>query len=116
LLLIGLATRWMSIPLMFTMFVAATTVHWKNGWQAVHDVMSPGASATTAEALERLAQAKNVLREHSDYQWLTEHGNFVVSNNGIEWAATYFIMLLALFFVGGGRYISADYWVNRLRQ
>ncbi|NIQ08193.1 MAG: DoxX family protein, partial [Gammaproteobacteria bacterium] len=28
-LLIGLGTRWFAIPLMFTMFVAATTVHWE---------------------------------------------------------------------------------------
>jgi putative oxidoreductase len=36
-----------------------------------------------------------------------------VLNNGIEFAATYFIMLLALFFLGGGKYISADYWIAR---
>jgi len=34
-------------------------------------------------------------------------------NNGIEFAATYFIMLLALFFTGAGRYASVDYWVRR---
>lgn len=31
LLLIGLATRWISIPLMITMVVGAVTVHWQNG-------------------------------------------------------------------------------------
>lgn len=116
LLLLGLATRWAAIPLMFTMIVAATTVHWKNGWQAVHDLMSPWASENASEALERLARAKDILREHGNYQWLTEHGNFVVSNSGIEWAATYFIMLLTLFFIGGGRYVSADYWISRFFQ
>ena len=35
LLLIGLATRWVSIPLMFTMIVAAVTVHLQNGWLAI---------------------------------------------------------------------------------
>ncbi|WP_256438076.1 hypothetical protein [Thiomicrorhabdus sp. 6S3-12] len=34
-------------------------------------------------------------------------------NNGIEWAVTYFLMLLALFMVGGGRYFSLDYWIRR---
>jgi hypothetical protein len=34
-------------------------------------------------------------------------------NNGIEFAATYFIMLLALFFIGAGKYFSADYWIAR---
>ena len=64
-------------------------------------------------AIERLSRAKDILREHGNYDWLTETGNFVVSNNGIEWAATYFVMLLALFFVGAGRYLSVDYWVTR---
>lgn len=113
LLVLGLAVRWISIPLMFTMIVAATTVHWKHGWQAVHDLMSPFASPNASEALERLGRAKEILREHGNYDWLTEHGNFIVSNNGIEWAATYFIMLLILFFIGAGKYFSLDYWIAR---
>jgi hypothetical protein len=47
------------------------------------------------------------------YDWLTENGNLVILNNGIEFSATYFIMLLGLFFVGGGRYVSAGYRVAR---
>ncbi len=113
LLALGLATRWISIPLMFTMIVAATTVHISHGWQALHDPMSPFASANAGEAIERLSHAKDILKEHGNYSWLTEHGSLVSLNNGIEWAATYFIMLLALFFLGGGKYISADYWIAR---
>ena len=113
LLALGLATRWICLPLMITMLVAMATVHISHGWQAVHDLNSPFASADAGEALERLSRAKSILREHGDYSWLTEHGNFVVSNNGIEWAATYFIMLAALFFLGGGRYVSLDYWIRR---
>lgn len=113
LLAFGLATRWISIPLMFTMIVAVTTVHIDHGWQAVHDPMSPYASANAGEAIERLSKAKEILKEHGNYEWLTEHGNFIVSNNGIEWAATYFIMLLALFVLGGGKYISLDYWIAK---
>ncbi|MGI9228561.1 MAG: HvfX family Cu-binding RiPP maturation protein [Gammaproteobacteria bacterium] len=116
LLALGLATRWACIPLMFTMIVAATTVHWDNGWQAVHDANSPHASATVGEAIERLDRAKSILREHGNYGWLTEHGGFLVSNNGIEWAATYFVLLLALFFIGGGRFISLDYWIGCCRR
>lgn len=113
LLLIGLAVRWISIPLMVTMLVAAFSVHWQNGWQAIHDPMSAFASANAPEAIERLDRAKNILQEHGNYSWLTEHGNFVVLNNGIEFAATYFVMLLALFFIGGGRHLSIDYWLAR---
>ena len=113
LLVTGLAVRWISIPRMITMLVAAFSVHWENGWQAVHDRMSPWASANVDEAMTRLDAAKGILREHGNHDWLTETGSFVVSNNGIEWAATYFIMLLALFFLGGGRYVSADYWIHR---
>lgn len=111
LLLLGLAVRWIAIPLMVTMIVAATTVHWHNGWQAIHDKMSPFASPNVDAAIERLQRAKSILQEHGNYGWLTEHGNFVVLNNGIEFAATYFVMLLALFFLGGGRYLSSDYWI-----
>ena len=112
-ILMGFATRWATIPLMFTMIVAATTVHWQHGWQAVHDLMSPWANQNTEGAIERLDKATELLQEYGNYEWLTEHGNFIVSNNGIEWAATYFIMLLALFFLGGGKYISIDYWIRK---
>lgn len=36
-LLIGFAVRWVSIPLMITMVVAATTAHWENGWHQFHE-------------------------------------------------------------------------------
>lgn len=61
----------------------------------------------------RLDAAKEILREYGNYEWLTEQGGFVVLNNGIEFAATYFIMLLPLFFWGSGRYVSVDYWLSR---
>jgi putative oxidoreductase len=113
LLLFGLSTRWICIPLMITMIVAAFSVHWQNGWQFIHDMQSPWAAPYAGEALMRLQEARAILREHGDYERITEFGNLVMSNNGIEWAATYFIMLLVLFFTGGGRYISADYWLSR---
>jgi len=113
-LLLGLAVRWFSIPLMVTMLVAAFSVHWKNGWQAIADPTMCLFNCEAANAaVTRLDKAKEILKEHGNYQWLTEEGSFVVLNNGIEFAATYFIMLLALFFIGGGRYISIDYWIAR---
>ena len=112
-LALGLAVRWICIPLMFTMVVAVTTVHLDNGWQAVHDLKSPYASANAEAAIDRLSRSKSILKEHGNYGWLTEYGGLVSSNNGIEWAATYFIMLMALFFLGGGRYFSVDYWIAR---
>ena len=113
LLLTGFAVRWVSVPLMITMIVAAVTVHWQNGWLAIAEGSGLFATERTEAAVERLDRAKEILKEHGDYQWLTEHGNFVVLNNGIEFAATYFIMLLTLFFVGSGRYVSIDYWIAR---
>ena len=112
LLLLGLATRWVSVPLMFTMAVAAFTVHWKNGWLAIAGSGFFG-NERTEMALERLQIARSLLREEGNYAWLTEYGNLVVLNNGIEFAATYFIMLLALFAFGSGRYLSLDYWITR---
>ncbi len=113
LLTLGLATRWISIPLMFTMLVAAVTVHLENGWLAISTAAGPFATERTVGAIERLDQAKLILQEHAHYEWLTENGSLVILNNGIEFAATYVIMLLALLFIGGGRYISVDYWIAR---
>ncbi len=113
LLLFGFATRWATIPLMITMVVAITSVHWQNGWQAVHDLMSPWASDNAAMAIERLETSKELLQTHGNYDWLTEHGSLIVSNNGIEWAATYLIMLFALFALGGGKFFSVDYWIRK---
>ncbi len=112
-LLFGFGVRWVSIPLMITMLVAAFSVHWVNGWQAVADAKSPWPPEGIEEAQQRLEAARSILQEHGNYDWLTGSGSFVISNNGIEWAATYFIMLLALFFIGGGKYFSADYWIKR---
>lgn len=107
LLLIGLATRWISIPLMFTMAVAALAVHWDQGWAAIAD-------SSSQEVAARLGAAKEILREHGNYSWLTGKGSFVILNNGIEFAVTYFIMLLSLLFTGGGRFTSVDYYLDRL--
>ena len=113
LLLVGLAVRWISIPLMVTMVVAAVTVHLPNGWLAIADGAGVFATARTEGAIERLDVAKNILQQHGNYSWLTENGSFVVLNNGIEFSATYFIMLLALFFIGAGKYFSLDYFIAR---
>jgi len=112
-LLIGLGVRWISAPLMFTMIVAGVTAHWQNGWLAISASSGPFATERTQGAIARLDQTKSILKEHGDYSWLTENGSLVMLNNGIEFAATYLIMLLALFFIGGGKYVSIDYWIAR---
>ncbi len=112
-LLIGLGVRWFCVPLMFTMIVAAVSVHLQHGWLAIATGSGMFATERTEGAITRLDKAKEILKEHGNYEWLTENGSFVVLNNGIEFAATYFIMLLALFFIGGGRYVSVDYWIRK---
>jgi uncharacterized membrane protein YphA (DoxX/SURF4 family) len=116
-ILIGLATRWFAIPLMFTMIVAAGTAHWQNGWHALPEqaliVPWEWRKDKIEEAAKRRAKAREILKEHSDYEWITEYGNVTILKNGIEFAATYFLMLLVLFFIGGGRYASVDYWIER---
>ena len=119
LLLLGALTRLVSIPLMVTMIVAMVSVHAKNGWLAIADASSWLADGTILlnenimAAPEKLSAAKSLLQEHGHYDWLTSSGNFVVLNNGIEFAATYFLMLLVLFIYGGGRFFSVDYYVNK---
>ncbi|WP_371922668.1 DoxX family protein [Simiduia sp. 21SJ11W-1] len=113
LLLLGLGTRLISLPLAITMAVAALTVHWQNGWQAIADAAAPFANEAVLAAPEKLERARAILQEHGHYEWLTSSGNFVILNNGIEFAATYFVMCLALMALGGGRYVSVDYFIAR---
>jgi putative oxidoreductase len=112
-LVLGLALRWMCIPMMFTMIVAAFSVHWQNGWLAIAEGMGVFATSRTMEAHARLEEARQILMEHGDWERLTEYGNLVILNNGVEFAVTYLIMLLALAFLGAGRWVSCDYWIRR---
>ncbi len=112
-LLLGLGVRWVSIPLFLTMIGAMITVHWQNGWLAIAEGSGFFANERTMEAAIRLEKAKEILQTHGNYDWLTETGSFVILNNGVEFAATYAIMLVVLFFYGGGRYVSLDYWLAK---
>lgn len=112
-LIAGLATRLVAIPLAITMLVAMLTVHWDNGWLAISDSSSWLANERVIESAPRKAKAIELLKEHGNYGWLTGRGSITILNNGIEFAATYFIMLLSLLFTGGGRYFSIDYWIGR---
>jgi uncharacterized membrane protein YphA (DoxX/SURF4 family) len=114
-LIVGLATRLVAIPLMFTMVIAMTAVHWDNGWLALSDSTSWLANERVMEAIPRKAKVIEILKEHGNYSWLTGRGPVTVLNNGIEFAATYFVMLLTLLFTGGGRYTSLDYLLARWR-
>ena len=129
LLLVGALTRLISIPLMFTMIIAATTVHADNGWFAITPTNPDISTAkmmtwlgfdqaeaslnNSVETASRLRKMRDILAENGNTDWLYEKGNIVVLNNGIEFSATYFIMLLALFFIGAGRYTSVDYYLSR---
>jgi putative oxidoreductase len=138
-LLLGLGTRWISIPLMVTMFVAGYSVHLTNGWTAIapsspdpicisdtiehrdanpftHFLKCYNVNERTIEASKRLAAAKSILREHGNFNYLNGSGSLVKLNSGIEFAASYFAMLLALMIIGGGRYFSLDYWLNRFTR
>tara|TARA_B100001063_G_scaffold73705_1_gene67906 strand:- start:1265 stop:1729 length:465 start_codon:yes stop_codon:yes gene_type:complete len=106
-LLVGFATRYITVPLMVVMLVAIFAVHWPNGWSAIAD------GAADSGVSDRVSAARSILREHGNYTWLTEKGNFVILNNGIEFGVTYLIMLLSLFFTGAGKVVSVDYWIAR---
>lgn len=137
LLLAGLGTRLVAIPLAVTMFVAAWAVHLDNGWPAIAPSNPPEVCITqsaahadsnlferyikcynvnerTIEASKRLARAKTLLQEHGNYSYLNGSGSIVKLNSGIEFAAIYLAMLIALVVIGGGRYLSVDYYLNRM--
>lgn len=113
-LLAGIATRWFSLPLMITMLVAAITAHWENGWHALPEttltVPWEWRMDLIEGAVQRKQMAMTILSEHGNIDWLTQNGNFTILKNGIEFAATYFIMLLVLFFTGAGK-LSVDYFI-----
>jgi len=137
LLLLGLGTRLVAIPLAVTMFVAAYGVHLDNGWAAIAPSNPPqvcipatqehldataferyikcyNVNERTIEAAKRLDRAKSILREHGNYSYLNGSGSIVKLNSGIEFAAIYLAMLLALMIIGGGRYFSLDYYLGVL--
>lgn len=118
-LLLGLFTRLIALGLSITMLVAMLTVHAKNGWLAIADASSWLADGTlflneaVMTAPDKLAKANEILQQQPDYDWLISSGKFVVLNNGIEFAATYFVILLVLVSYGAGRWLSLDYWLSR---
>ena len=113
LLLFGLAVRWVSIPLIVTMLVAIFAVHLPYGWQAIADAGAPFANERVMDQVEIIARARELPKEPCNYDWLTSSGKLVVLNHGIEFAATYLVMLVALFFSGAGRWLSLDYWLGK---
>ncbi|MGB5326337.1 MAG: DoxX family protein [Pseudomonadales bacterium] len=117
LLLLGLATRAASALLIVTMVVAATTAHWDKGWHALPEskltVPWEWRTDLIEAANQRKAAARQILQRHGNYAWLTEAGSITVLKNGIEFAATYTLMLLVLLCFGAGRYCSLDDWLSR---
>lgn len=113
LLALGFAVRLIAIPLMVTMLVAAFAVHWDNGWQAIADPSAPFANERVESSAVKKDKAIEILKDNGNYSWLTSSGSFAIINNGIEFAITYLVMLIALFFMGGGRYVSVDDWLKR---
>ena len=114
-LFFGFATRWISIPLIITMIVAAVTVHLPNDWLAIAEGGGLFATERTMGAIQRLDRAKEILQENANYSWLTEKGSLVILNNGIEFAATYTIMLVALLYIGAGK-LSLDHLIAKRFQ
>ncbi|HDZ3743225.1 TPA: DoxX family protein [Vibrio cholerae] len=104
---LGLFTRIMATPMIFMMSVASAMVHWKHGWDAI--------ATSSMEATIRLNGFIEWLAVNfpGRYNYITELGDPVMLNNGMEFAVTYFVMLMVLFIYGGGRYVSLDYWLKK---
>jgi uncharacterized membrane protein YphA (DoxX/SURF4 family) len=105
---LGLGTRIIAIPLMILMSVAGLSVHWSHGWAAI--------AGKATEASLRLDGLMSWLGHDfpGRFNYITELGDPVILNNGMEFTATYAIMFLVLFFYGAGRYVSADHWLARV--
>ena len=105
---LGLLTRIIAIPMMVVMSVASLMVHWSHGWLAI--------ASNDMESAQRMTAFLQWLMENfpGRYNYITQLGDPVVLNNGIEFSATYFIMLLVLLIYGGGKFVSVDYWLKKL--
>lgn len=118
-LLIGFGVRWVAVPLLFTMAVAAST-HWDKGWHALPDktltVPWEWRMDLIEEGEDRKKKAREILKANSNYKWITSAGSVTILKNGVEFAATYFIMLLALFYLGSGKYLGVDYYLSRFAR
>ena len=101
---LGLFTRIIAIPMMIVMSVM---VHWSHGWLAI--------ASNSMESSQRMSAFLQWLMENfpGRYNYITQLGDPIILNNGIEFSATYFIMLLVLLIYGGGRYVSVDYWLKK---
>ena len=106
-LVLGLCCRVMTIPLMGIMSVASLMVHWSHGWLVIADKHME--STHRLNGLFEWLAANFPMR----FNYVTELGDPVMLNNGMEFAVTYFVMLLFLLIFGPGRYVSADYWLRR---
>ncbi|WP_419204586.1 DoxX family protein [Bordetella trematum] len=106
LLALGLFTRLVSIPLIVTMTVAGLMVHGSHGWAAI--------APKSAESAQRMDAFMGWLAHTfpGRFNYITELGDPIILNNGVEFTVTYAIMLLVLLFHGGGRYVSLDYWLD----
>ncbi|WMN60089.1 DoxX family protein [Pseudoalteromonas xiamenensis] len=127
LLIVGLLTRLVSLPLIVTMLIAIFTVHLESGWFAITPTNPstspalifswlniPGADMSLENSLatkERLDYIKEIIADTGYENYLTEKGSVAILNNGVEFAFTYFVMLLVLFANGAGRFTSLDYWL-----
>jgi uncharacterized membrane protein YphA (DoxX/SURF4 family) len=116
LLIPGLAIRFIVWPLMVTMLVAIFAVHWDNGWLAISDASSWLANDRVLEAAAQKQKALSLLKEYGNYAYLTKNGSLTLLNNGIEFGATYFVMLLSLLFTGAGRFTSLDDVIARVMK
>ena len=105
---LGLFTRIVTIPLAILMTVAGLSVHWSHGWAAIAD--------KSTEASMRLSGLMTWLQQSfpGRFNYVTELGDPIILNNGIEFTVTYAIMIMVLFFYGAGRYVSADHWLVKV--
>ncbi|MFT4938346.1 MAG: hypothetical protein ACI88A_001372 [Paraglaciecola sp.] len=82
---------------MFTMIIAATTVHWQFGWQAITDPGAPFATERVMDAADKLAYVKEIVQQNADYDFFTSSGNLVMLNNGVEFAPRILLCFLRYF-------------------
>lgn len=93
-LLLGVAARYISIPLLFVLVVAIITVHGQHGWAVIADGY---------EVVDPFINGEQV------------QGTLVMLQNGVEYVVYYMLMLGVIATTGAGVF-SIDYFVQKAKK
>lgn len=92
---LGFLTRWSAFLLVIVVLITVFMLQIDQGWYYIVEYNSV------------IDQIINLVQQHGNYDQITQQGDIVLLNNGVEISVAYLLMLLVLFVFGGGK-LSMD--------